>query len=417
MNGILLIAEQPDIVKTFKSMLAPAYDVRCVDTPEAGLAVLRTEHSAIVAVLVELAVARRSGFLLSEWMKAYTSFSLIPMIAISDELPTSQDMDCIEHGYFDLITAYAPRTLVYKRIANAIRAKDSLSLTQLEKMLKQLPSCIFLKDTEGRYVFSTQIWHHLDTEGDPNWTIRGKTDLEIRKDKDNARKAMEADRRILETGEGTEYVIEENEDGIQDFLQLIKRPVYDEDGRISGIIALINNITDYQLLKMELEKRAKTDALTGLLNKSAAQELIRMIMANYRKESERSALLMIDADRFKDINDTFGHAEGDKVLAEVGRIINNSCRAADVAGRIGGDEFIVFMRSIVEPENACMLADRLQSQVSRAFEGTALAGRVSLSIGIALCPEHGERFEALFKAADTALYLVKSRGRGAYRVY
>ena len=417
MNGILLIAEQPEIVETFSKMLAPVYDVRCVATPEAGMEILKAGHNGIVAVLIELAVARNSNFMLSEWMKAFTSYSLIPMIAISDELPTSQDMDCIEHGYFDLITAYAPQTLVYKRIANAIRAKDSLSLAQLEKMLKQLPSCIFLKDTEGKYVFSTQIWHHLDTEGDPNWTIRGKTDLEIRKDKENARKAMEADRRILESGEGTEYIIEENEDGIRDFLQLIKRPVYDEDGRVSGIIALINNVTDYQLLKMELEKRAKTDALTGLLNKSAAQDLIHMMLANYRKDDERSALLMIDADHFKDINDSFGHAEGDRVLAEVGRIIKNCCRAADVAGRIGGDEFVIFMRSIVEPENACQLADRLQQQVFRAFEGSALAGKVSLSIGIALCPEHGVRFDTLFKAADRALYLVKARGRGAYRVY
>lgn len=417
MNGILLIAEQPEIVETFSKMLAPVYDVRCVATPEAGMEILKADHNSIVAVLIELAVARNSGFMLSEWMKAFTSFSLIPMIAISDELPTSRDMDCIEHGYYDLITAYAPRTLVYKRIANAIRAKDSLSLTQLEKMLKQLPSCIFLKDTEGKYVFSTQIWHHLDTEGDPNWTIRGKTDLEIRKDKENARKAMEADRRILESGEGTEYIIEENEDGIRDFLQLIKRPVYDEDGRVSGIIALINNVTDYQLLKMELEKRAKTDALTGLLNKSAAQDLIHMMLANYRKDDEHSALLMIDADHFKDINDNFGHAEGDRVLAEVGRIIKNSCRAADVAGRIGGDEFVIFMRSIIEPDNACQLADRLQQQVCRAFENSALAGRVSLSIGIALCPEHGVRFDTLFKAADRALYLVKARGRGAYRVY
>lgn len=417
MNGILLIAEQPDIVETFSRMLAPAYDVRCVETAEAGMAALQQAHGAIVAVLEELALARRGGFALSEWMKSFTSFSLIPMIAISDELPTSQDMDCIEHGYFDLITAYAPQPLVYKRIANAIRAKDSLSLNQLEKMLKQLPSCIFLKDTEGKYVFSTQIWHHLDTEGDPNWTIRGKTDLEIRKDKDNARKAMEADRRILESGEGTEYIIEENDDGIQDFLQLIKRPVYDEDGRISGIIALINNITDYQLLKLELEERAKTDVLTGLLNKSAAQDLIRMMLANYRKEGERSALLMIDADHFKAINDTFGHAEGDRVLAEVGRIIKNSCRTADVAGRIGGDEFAIFMRSIVEPENACQLAERLQRQVCLAFENTPLSGKVSLSIGIALCPEHGDRFDTLFQSADKALYLVKARGRGSYRVY
>jgi len=88
-----------------------------------------------------------------------------------------------------------------------------------------------------------------------------------------------------------------------------------------------------------------------------------------------------------------------------------------VAGRIGGDEFVIFMRRIVDPENACQLADRLQQQVSRAFENTPLAGRVSLSIGIALCPEHGEHFDELFQSADKALYLVKTRGRGAYRVY
>ena len=416
MNGILLIAEQPGIVKSFTDMLSPAYQVYCVATPDAGKEMLRKNDRQIVAVLIELAIARASGFKLSEWMKAFSTFSLIPLIAISDELPTSQDMDCIEHGYFDLISAIAPKQLVYKRIANAIRAKDSLSLTEVEKMLRQLPSCIFLKDTEGKYVFSTQIWHHLNTDNDPNWTIRGKTDLDIRKDKDNARKAMEADRKILETGVGTDYIIEENQDGVRDFLQLIKRPVYDDNGRISGIIALINNVTDYQLLKMELEKRAKTDALTGLLNKSAAQDLIHMIMANYQKEGDRSALLMIDVDHFKDVNDTFGHSEGDHALAELGRIIKNNSRAADVAGRFGGDEFVIFMRNIVEPENACQLATRLQAQVKSAFEGTVLDGQVSLSIGIALSPEHGLRFVDLFSAADAALYQVKRHGRGAYKV-
>ena len=95
MNGILLIAEQPEIVETFSKMLAPVYDVRCVATPEAGMEILKADHNGIVAVLIELTVARNSNFMLSEWMKAFTSFSLIPMIAISDELPTSQDMDCI----------------------------------------------------------------------------------------------------------------------------------------------------------------------------------------------------------------------------------------------------------------------------------------------------------------------------------
>ena len=260
MKGILLIAEDPEIIRSFTAMLSPAYTVNSVTSPQKGLDTLKEGYGGIAAVLMELRLARRNGFDVADEMQAYSSFSSIPMIAITEALPDDADMDCFEHGFFDMITASAPQPLVYQRIGNAIRAKDSLSLTEVERMLKELPSCIFLKDTEGKYVFSTQYWNHLDTKGDPNWTIRGKTDLDIRKDKENARKAMEADRRIIETGEGTEYVIEENQDGVRDYLQLIKRPVYDEDGRISGIIALINNITDYQLLKLELEKRAKTDA-------------------------------------------------------------------------------------------------------------------------------------------------------------
>ena len=416
MQGILLIASQQSIKETFTEMLSPIFQVYHAETEAEGLNILHVESKNIAAVLVELRLARESGFKLADYMQDIAHFSLIPMIAISDEHPVPEDMDCIEHGFFDLITAYAPQPLVYKRIGNAIKAKDSLSLTELEKMLKVLPAYIFLKDTEGKYVFSTQYWHHLDTSNDPNWTIRGKTDLEIRKDKQNAVKAMEADQRILQTGEGTEYVIEENEDGIQDFLQLIKRPVYDEQGHISGIIALINDVTETQLLKLELEKRAKTDTLTGLLNKSAAQDLVRMMLANYQKEDERFALLMIDIDLFKNINDTYGHAKGDYVLAEIGRIIKNSCRSMDIAGRIGGDEFLILMRKVSSAENACQLAKRLQEQVRDAFASDELTGKITLSIGIALCPAHGKRFDDLYNAADSALYYVKNHGKASYRI-
>ena len=416
MNGILLITSQPSIRDSFTEMLSPMFDVHNMDSTAEGMRYLDQGRHNIVAVLIELALARASGFVFADHMRKNSSFSLIPMIAISEALPTPADVDCIQHGYFDLITAYAPRELVYKRINNAIRAKDSLSLSQLEKMLKALPSCIFLKDNEGKYVFSTQYWHHLDTADDPNWTIRGKTDLEIRKDKQNALKAMEADRHILETGEGSDYIIEENDDGVREFLQLIKRPVYDEQGRIDGIIALINDVTDYQLMKMELGERAKTDALTSLLNKNAAQDLIDMMLANYQKEDDICALLMIDIDLFKRVNDTFGHAVGDRVLSEVGRIIKNSCRSMDVAGRIGGDEFIVFMRNIASPENACDMAERLQSQVAHAFAHEEVGLFLSLSIGIALYPRHGKRFADLFEAADEAMYYVKENGRAAYRV-
>lgn len=260
MNSILLIAEDTHIVKSFTSSLSSTYEVHSVASEQEGIEALKNSGSDIVAVLIELNLARKSNFLFSGRMQTYSSLSPIPLIAISDaSMPSDADMDCIERGFFDLISTSTPHLLVHQRIGNAIRAKGSLSLSEVEGMLKELPSCIFLKDTEGRYVFSTHYWRHLDTGDDPNWTIRGKTDLDIRKDKENARKAMEADRRIVATGKGTEYIVEENQDGIKEYLQLIKRPIHDENGQVKGIIALINNVTDYQLLKLELEKRVKTD--------------------------------------------------------------------------------------------------------------------------------------------------------------
>jgi len=417
MNGILLIASNPTVIESFTAKLAPDYAVTAAGSEDEGLRVLNERHYGFVAVLIDLALARESGFTFAGHMRELSNFSTVPMLAVSERWPTAEDSDLVvEQGFFDLLTINLPRSLAILKINNAIRAKDSLSLSELEKMLKELPACIFLKDAEGKYVFSTQYWGHLNTSGDPNWTIRGKTDLEIRKDRLNALKAMDADRKILKTGVGTDYVIEENTAGKQEFLQLIKRPVYDENGKISGIIALINDVTDHQLLKRELEKRAKTDTLTGLLNKSAAQDLVHMMLSNYRQDDERSALLIVDADHFKRVNDSFGHAEGDRVLGEIGRIIKNCCRAADVAGRIGGDEFLIFMRHIEDPENACRLAERLQDHVARAFAGDRLKRHVSLSIGIAICPENGRDYEQLFRSADEALYYVKEHGRAAYRV-
>ena len=181
-------------------------------------------------------------------------------------MPTADDLACLDLGAADLITPPCDGKLLLKRMSNVIRAKDSATFYEIERMLQVLPSNIYLKDAEGKYIFATHYWHHLDMHGDPNWTIRGKTDPEIRKDKKNAIRAMESDRNILATGKGTRYVIEVNADGQREFLELIKEPVRDDDGEITGIVGLINNVTEQQILKLELEKRSKSDDLTTCMD-------------------------------------------------------------------------------------------------------------------------------------------------------
>ena len=136
----------------------------------------------------------------------------------------------------------------------------------VERTLGALPSLIFFKDRNCRYVFSTKHWNHINADGE-NWTIRGKTDLDIRKDKDNALLAMEQDRKIIETGIGSTYTIQEHVTGVAEYLEIIKRPVHGDDGDVVGIVGLINDVTEKEELRMRWERSAHTDALTGLSNR------------------------------------------------------------------------------------------------------------------------------------------------------
>ncbi len=414
MKKLLLIMPRGTFADRFTELVAQDFEVLRVENEEEGFAALDDDPGGICAVLVDLELTRSTDLFIVKKMDADRIFASIPVIALSEREPGEEDRSVFEEGFSELLTPPWIRELIVKRIINASRAKDSFTYSEMQKMLARLPSNIYLKDGEGKYVFATQYWNHLKKEGEKHWTIRGKTDIEIRKDKENAIMAMQSDRELLRTGKGTEYIIEERIDGVVEYLELIKRPVFDEDGKATGIIALINNVTEKQLMKQELEKRSNTDRLTGLLNRGATEDLVRMILDS-RRDDNLSALMMIDVDNFKNVNDQHGHIAGDRVLATIGRLIANNFKGSDVTGRFGGDEFMVLMRDIGSEKNALSICDKLQKDLKNAFGGE-LKGCVTLSIGVAICPMHGTNFEDLYRAADNALYYVKHHGKSGAHV-
>ena len=410
---LLLISPEGETLSAIQGVLSGVYRLLIAGSWEEGVSLLHEKRRELSAVLVDLELALEYGRSFAKELMGDDPFALMPIIGIARDIAAMQNLDYLDHGVFDIITKKTPPRLMLRRIHTAIGAVDSISFHELETLLKVLPSNIFLKDAEGRYVFCTQYWHHLRHADEPGWTIRGKTDLDIRKNKENALKAMEADRRVIESGKGTEYVIKEDSDGIIEYLELVKRPVLGEDGKVKGIVALINDVTEKELLKMELQKRAQVDQLTELLNKATTEELISMRLNYGHKNSRRGALIMFDVDNFKQINDCCGHAVGDKVLAGIGHVIRNSFRGMDVAGRVGGDEFMIYAQDISSPEAALSLAERIGAQITEATEDCHL----TISAGIALFPEHGSSFAELYKAADAALYRVKKSGKAACRLY
>ncbi len=161
--------------------------------------------------------------------------------------------------------------------------------------------------------------------------------------------------------------------------------------------------------KRELEDKADTDLLTDLNNKMATERKIKEYMEAYPKS--RSLLLIIDLDNFKKINDTLGHAFGDEVLRQTGMRLQSMFRVTDIIGRVGGDEFIVFLKDISDIEHIEREGRKLELFFRQFEVGEYVKYSINASIGGAIFSEDGETFEELYKAADSALYHSKKRGK------
>lgn len=162
------------------------------------------------------------------------------------------------------------------------------------------------------------------------------------------------------------------------------------------------------------ELRAATDALTGLPNKRAIADTLKRMVAQANRTSTPLAMLMLDLDHFKMINDQFGHGRGDEVLAGVGAALRSTIRDSDFAGRYGGEEFIVLLPS-VDLDGATATAEKIRAAVA-GITVASLDRSVTVSIGIALMPGHGNDPEALERASDRALYSAKRNGRNRIEV-
>ena len=401
----------------FRSYLSENHALIDVASDDETIRIVDKMHDNIAAVLFDVKKARENGFALLKKMNDDKRFVGIPCLAVSETVNPDNCRESLLAGASEYFEPPFRQDLLERRLMNAVRSKDSATFSEVEKILRALPSNIYLKDAEGKYIFATHYWHHVRTdESDPDWTIRGKTDVEVRENKENAQKALDSDMEIVRTGVGTNYIVEEQGENGTEYLELIKRPVFDDTGKVTGIIAIVNNITELQTLKLEFEKRSKTDQLTGLFNKQATEELISQVIEEMESTNGTGALLMIDVDKFKHVNDTYGHIVGDRVLMAMGDIIFSSFKGMDIMGRIGGDEFMVFLRD-VDSEAALLLADSISEKARELFPDEPVGKCISLSIGVSLYPEHGREFEELYRSADKALYHVKENGRNSYRLY
>jgi diguanylate cyclase (GGDEF)-like protein/PAS domain S-box-containing protein len=179
-----------------------------------------------------------------------------------------------------------------------------------------------------------------------------------------------------------------------------------------GVVGVIRDITGRKAAEQRIAHMAQHDTLTNLPNRALLGDRLRHAIAHARRHNTRMALMYIDLDRFKPVNDTLGHQVGDLLLKAVAKRMQDSVRASDTVARIGGDEFVVLLPAIGDDRDAMQVAEKVRIALNEPFD---LPGghtvRISSSTGIAIYPDHATDEIALAKCADDAMYLSKARGR------
>ncbi len=185
---------------------------------------------------------------------------------------------------------------------------------------------------------------------------------------------------------------------------------FDEHGRLASILSLAEDVTARVDAEEQLKQAAVHDALTGLPNRNSLASRLEHAILRVNRSGDRLALLFIDLDRFKKVNDTLGHAAGDEVLRQAAARIRACVREVDTVARLGGDEFVVLLETDVRPDTPGIIGERIRAGFSSPFDYRGAEVNCGASVGVSLYPDHARDPESLLESADEAMYRVKHSG-------
>lgn len=208
-----------------------------------------------------------------------------------------------------------------------------------------------------------------------------------------------------------------NSEGKYCWCELSGLVIYDQHNRPFKAIGSLENIESQVQKEQELRQQAEKDLLTGLYNKSTTELLIKNCLQKRDSLHDFYALMIIDVDNFKNINDRFGHLYGDILLSSLADSLKHIFRSDDIIGRIGGDEFFVFLKRFHSMDLLYAKASEICQRFCNTHSENGVSVQISASIGIAICPLHGDDFDTLYKHTDIALYKAKANGKDTYFVF
>ena len=382
-----------------------------------ALAAMRADHFDLV--LLDIMMPVLDGFGVLEALRADAALRGIPVIVISAHDDLSHVIRAIELGATDYLAKPFDPVLLRARVRACLEHRQLQTglegaLAETRAMLEINPvATMFIKRLRVMWMnpMCTQLLGYKPAE------LSGHTTRHLHLIEDDYRNLIAKAAASLKTGtvfRGDVHM--RRKDGKVILVRMAAKAIAPWNLE-KGVVWVLEDVTEQRADAARNAFMAHHDQLTGLPNRMLLADRTKVALSQAQRAKQQCAVLFLDLDKFKSINDTLGHAIGDELLIEVARRLKAQVRDSDTVARIGGDEFVVVLPSLKARDDAEMIAEKIRSSLATPYTLNGNAVNTTPSIGVALFPLNGSDADTLFKCADEAMYQVKHAGRNGYRFY
>jgi len=422
---ILLIENDSASANSIRSALAATaeglFDVEWVGQLSEGLD--RLSKKGIAAILLELTLPDSQG--IETFDKLFAAYPNVPILILSGNVPESLAKLAVGRGAQDYLL---PDHLDYslpRALRNAIERKLVEDALYLEKeravvTLNSIGDAVLSTDMSGNITYLNLVaetmtgWSREEAVGKPLAEVFKIIDGNTRKAaRDPMEMAVEQNRIVGLTVN----CILIRRDGFESAIEDSAAPIRDRSGDVVGAVIVFHDVSAARARSLQMTHLAQHDLLTDLPNRIVLGEHIAHSISLAHRHHSHIAVLFVDLDGFKNINDSQGHATGDKLLQSVSKRLLSSVRASDTVSRQGGDEFVVLLSEIAHPKDAGTSAQKILCSLGLPYSMDGNHLHVNCSIGISIYPKDGEDADTLIKNADAAMYRAKEKGRNNLQFY
>ncbi len=430
---ILIVDDRPENLLAMEKLLRPlGAELHKANSGEEALSeVLRHRYAVI---LLDVQMPGMDGFETATLMHSNKQTASIPIIFVT---AINKDQSYISKGYKAGAVDYLPKPINPDILLGKVKV-----FLQLEKQRQELEEV----SKELRWISTkNQLLLNCAGEGivglDPlgNITFINPAACSILEGKEEELSGTHISRFLFESGDKSAEELWETSDmrdqclnqgqSIQQSDQIWRMSgdhfpaeynlaaLVNDKKQVKGAVLIFKDITERKKLEDKLLKMAKYDSLTGLANRTLFREFLGASMARSDRRKKSTAVMFLDLDHFKEINDTLGHDAGDDLLISVSQRLLSCIREGDMVARLGGDEFAIILDDVGNPDDARIVAEKILEEMKEPHDFGGDQRTVGTSLGIATYPDAGKTPEELIKAADQAMYVVKKSGRNGYRFY